>query len=41
VEKVAIELEDWKPEIEGKVDNIELEVGKLTKHWERSACERT
>jgi hypothetical protein len=39
VEKVAIDLEDWKPEIEGKVDDIKLEVGKFTKHWERSIRE--
>jgi hypothetical protein len=39
VEKVAIDLEDWKPEIEGKVDDMKLEVGKLTKHWERSVRE--
>jgi hypothetical protein len=39
VEKVAIELEHWKLEIEGKVDDIELEDGKLTQHWERSVRE--
>lgn len=34
VERVAASLEEWRPEIDGVVDDIRLEVGKLTKHWE-------
>jgi len=36
IEKVAASLDAWSPEIEGTVDDIRLEVGKLTKHWERT-----
>jgi hypothetical protein len=39
MEKVTGELQEWRSEIEGKVDENKLEVGKLTKHWERSVRE--
>jgi hypothetical protein len=35
LERVAADLEDWKPGVEGAVDDIRMEVGKLSKHWER------
>jgi len=40
IESVATALEDWRPSIDGAVDDHKLEVGKLTKHWDRSVRER-
>ncbi|CAL4889713.1 unnamed protein product [Urochloa decumbens] len=36
IETVASTLEDWRPEIEATVEDIRLEVTKLTKHWDRA-----
>ena len=36
VETVAAALEDWRPGIDGVVDDLKLEVRKLSCHWERS-----
>ncbi|RLN30976.1 uncharacterized protein C2845_PM05G36120 [Panicum miliaceum] len=36
LEKVAASLDEWCPDIEGTVDDLKLEVSKLSKHWERS-----
>ena len=36
VESVAATLEDWRPGIDGLVDDLKLEVHRLSKHWERS-----
>ena len=35
LEWVTRSLEEWRPSIDGTVDDIRLEVGKLTKQWER------
>jgi len=36
VETVAASLEEWRPGIDGLVDDLKLEVRKLSSHWERS-----
>lgn len=41
VEKVAGALEEWRPEIDGTLDDIKLEMKKLNKHFERSTLENT
>lgn len=40
LERVAGSVEDWRPDIEGTLDTVRLEVGKLSKHWERSVMDR-
>jgi hypothetical protein len=41
LERVAASLYAWKTEIEGTVDDIRMEVGKLSKHWGRSVRDRS
>jgi hypothetical protein len=41
LERAAASLETWRPAIDAKVDNIGLEVGKLTKHYDRAVRERS
>jgi hypothetical protein len=41
LERVSASLDAWKPEIEGTVDDIRMEVGKLSKHWGRSVRDRS
>jgi hypothetical protein len=41
LERVTATLVDWKPEMEGTVDDIWIEVGKLSKHWEHVVRERS
>jgi hypothetical protein len=41
LERAATSFEDWMPGIEGSVDDIRLEVGKLSKHWERTLRARS
>lgn len=36
IEKTAASLDAWCLDIEGTVEDIRLEVGKLSKHWERT-----
>lgn len=40
LERAAASLEDWRPEMQGMVDDIRLEVRKLSKHWERMVLNR-
>ncbi|XP_039796712.1 uncharacterized protein LOC120661815 isoform X1 [Panicum virgatum] len=40
IESIAASLDEWRPSIDGLVDDLKLEVGKLTKHWGRSVRER-
>lgn len=40
LESAAASFDDWRPGIEGTVDSVRLEVGKLSKHWERSVMHR-
>lgn len=39
LERAAATVEDWRPDIEGVVDTVRLEVGKLSKYWERSVMD--
>jgi hypothetical protein len=41
LERVTAALEDWRPAMEGTVDDIRVEVGKISKHWERAVRERS
>lgn len=41
LERVAGSLEEWRPSIDATVDDIKLEVGKLSKHWERAVRARS
>jgi hypothetical protein len=41
IEQTANKLLEWRPEIEGVVEDLSLEVGKLTKHWDHSVIERS
>jgi uncharacterized protein YukE len=41
LERAASSFDDWSASMEGTVDDIKLEVGKLSKHWERSVRERS
>jgi hypothetical protein len=41
LERAATSLEDWRPSMEGTLDDVYLEVGKLSKHWERALRERS
>jgi hypothetical protein len=36
LESFAQALEEWRPQVEAKVDYVKLEIGKLSRHWERS-----
>jgi hypothetical protein len=36
LESSAQALEEWRPQVEAKVDYVKLEIGKLSRHWERS-----
>lgn len=40
LEQAAGSFDDWRPGIEGTVDDIKLEVGKLNKLWSRSLLDR-
>lgn len=40
LERVAESFDSWRPEIEGTIDDIRLEVGKLNLHWERAVSDR-
>ena len=39
LEKVVGEMQDWRPEVDGSMDDIKLELKKLNKHFDRSALE--
>jgi hypothetical protein len=39
LEHVTAALEDWRPVMEGTIDDIRVEVGKISKHWERAVRE--
>lgn len=41
LEHAAATFDDWRPDIEGTLDTVRLEVGKLSKHWERSVLDRS
>jgi hypothetical protein len=41
LERVTAALDEWKPEVEGTMDDIRIEVGKLSKHWERAVRARS
>jgi hypothetical protein len=41
LERAASTFDDWSASMEGTVDDIKLEVGKLSRQWERSLCERS
>jgi hypothetical protein len=34
-------LEDWRMNMEGMVDDLRLEVGKIAKHWERAVTDKS
>ncbi|CAO2144873.1 unnamed protein product [Urochloa humidicola] len=34
LERAAASLEEWRPDIEGTMDDIRLEVNKISKNWE-------
>jgi hypothetical protein len=36
LERVATSFEDWRPGLEGTLDDVCLEVSKLSKNWERA-----
>jgi hypothetical protein len=38
---VTAALDEWKPEVEGTMDDIRIEVGKLSKHRERAVRARS
>lgn len=40
LERAAASFDDWRPGVEGTLDSVRLEVGKLSKHWERSVLDR-
>lgn len=40
LERAAASIDNWRPDIKGTVDTVRLEVGKLSKHWERSVLDR-
>ncbi|KAG2571458.1 hypothetical protein PVAP13_7KG111055 [Panicum virgatum] len=39
LEKAIGEMQDWRPEVDGSMDDIKLELKKLNKHFDRSALE--
>jgi hypothetical protein len=41
LECVTAALDEWRPEVEGTMDDIRIEVGKLSKHWERAMRARS
>jgi hypothetical protein len=41
LERAASTFNDWSASMEGTVDDIKLEVGKLSRHWERLVRERS
>jgi hypothetical protein len=41
LERAAVSFEDWKSGIEGTIYDVRLELGKLSKHWERAARDRS
>jgi hypothetical protein len=41
LERAASTFDDWSASMEGTVDDIKLEVGKLSRHWERSVRKRS
>lgn len=41
LESAAAAFDGWKPQIESAVESVRMEVGKLTKHWERSVKEKS
>lgn len=40
LERAAASFDVWKPSVDGSVAAVRLEVGKPSKHWERSVLER-
>lgn len=40
LEQAAGSFDEWRPDIEGMVDDIRLELGKLNKHWGRALLDR-
>ncbi|WVZ83697.1 hypothetical protein U9M48_030818 [Paspalum notatum var. saurae] len=40
LEHAAAVFDEWRPGMEGLVDDIKLEVGRLSKHWERAVMEK-
>ncbi|CAN6328732.1 unnamed protein product [Urochloa humidicola] len=39
LERASTAYDEWRPDIEGTVDDMRLEVGKLNKHWERTVLD--
>lgn len=39
LEQAAMSFDSWKPQIEASINDIRVEVGQLSKHWERSVFE--
>lgn len=40
LEKTAGLFEDWRQNLEGIVDDLRLEVGRVSKHWERALMDK-
>ncbi|WVZ88489.1 hypothetical protein U9M48_035006 [Paspalum notatum var. saurae] len=40
LEHAAAVFDEWRPGMEGMVDDIKLEVNKLSKHWERAVLDK-
>ena len=40
LEDAAQVFDEWRPRIEATVDDVMLELGKVTRFWDRSFCER-
>lgn len=41
LERAAASVDEWRPSIEGTVDDIRLEVKKISRNWERAILDRT
>ena len=35
IESIVASLEDWRPGVDGIIDDMRLEVWRLSKHWNR------
>jgi hypothetical protein len=41
LERATTSFEDWRPGLEGTLDDVRLEVGKFSKNWERALHDRS
>ena len=40
IERASRVFDDWRTSMEGVVDDLRLEVGKISKHWERALVDK-